>query len=242
MADLVIIKVGETFADTAEQFGDFDDWVLAGLEESTLPIRVVELLKGETLPESSLCAGIVVTGSHAMVTEALPWSTKLEKWLVSAVSDDIPVLGICYGHQVLANALGGTVDYHPKGPEIGCFEVCLRQAAASDPLFSRLPVRFKAHLTHHQSVMELPKGAVTLANSHHEAYQAYRVGNHVWGVQFHPEYSKAVMAAYLDKQRHVLEVNGQDYAELEAHIQDTDIAKQILPLFADYVAGHVELR
>ena len=176
--------------------GDFHDWIAAGLGPQ-VPWRHVDAPTGGALPRASELAGVVLTGSHAMVTERAPWSRALESWLRQMVQAEVPVLGICYGHQLLAQALGGVVDYHPQGMEIGSHPVALTEQARRDPLFSDGPMHFDAHLVHAQSVRRLPAGAVLLAHSRHEPHQAFRIGDRAWGVQFHPEFSAAAMEGSL---------------------------------------------
>lgn len=234
MASILIIKTGSTFPEIIPSLGDFEHWVLACASSLAVNCQVVDVVAGAPLPLAESCSGIIVTGSHAMVTDNFPWSVALEKWLADAVAQSIPVLGICYGHQLLAKALGGVIDYHPKGPEIGCFSIDVTPAASQDALFGQLPQTFQAHLTHHQSVITLPAGAVILARNIFEPHQAFRVGRCAWGVQFHPEYSTAIMTEYVERQRAVLELEGFDCRERLRKISDTPIAQNVMRLFLDY--------
>lgn len=144
MSKLYIIKVGTTFAATAQQYGDFDNWTGAVLREAGWEPVVVDAEHGDALPAIETCAAAVVTGSHSMVTDNLPWSVRLEGWLQSLLAANTPILGICYGHQVLAKAAGGQVDNHPGGIEIGTVGINLLPACADDPLFQSLPPAFPA--------------------------------------------------------------------------------------------------
>jgi hypothetical protein len=98
-----------------------------------------------------------------MVSDYEDWSVSTASWLRAAIARDMPVLGICYGHQLLADALGGQVAYHPQGPEAGVVDVQLLPEAAQDPIFADLPPSFPAAVIHWQSVSTLPPGAVRLA-------------------------------------------------------------------------------
>ena len=234
MKKIFVLKTGATFKETASTRGDFENWVIAGLQIAPEQVGVINVLGGDALPQFDECAGVIVTGSHAMVTDNLPWSLALEQWLVMAVEHKVPIFGICYGHQLLAKALGGKVDYHPMGPEIGCFAIEVLPDAENDPLFSHLPVQFNAHLTHHQSVIAPPADAVVLASSAHEPHQAFRFGDSAWGVQFHPEYSRAVMADYTLHQRQVIEQHQHNYDEIYAAIEETPVAQNLLLLFSRF--------
>lgn len=194
---LVIFKVGSTYPDIAAELGDFEHWIAAGLPGDAPPVVVVDPRAGDPLPDAAGLAGAIVTGSHSMVTDREPWSEQMAAWLRGAVAAELPVLGICYGHQLLAHALGGEVSNHPQGVELGTVEVARTDAAQNDPLFAALPARFAAQSAHRQSVRRLPEGAVLLAGNTFEAHHAYRVGPSAWGVQFHPEFSAAATAAYV---------------------------------------------
>ncbi len=184
---ILILKTGSTHAPIRERLGDFEDWIAAGLRAGGADVVVHDATAGDAPPPAhGAVAGVVITGSHAMVSEREPWSEALVPWLQAAVQAQTPVLGICYGHQLLAHALGGEVDHHPEGVEIGTVTVELQGAAASEPLLGDLPETFPAQAVHWQSVRRLPPGALLLAGSAHEAHHAFRVGERAWGVQFHP--------------------------------------------------------
>ncbi len=95
-----------------------------------------------------------------------------------AVQAGTPLLGICYGHQLLAHALGGRVDYNPAGRESGTVFIDLHPPAFEDPLFAAMPARFAAHATHLQTVLRPPEGATVLARSEQDGCHAFR-----WGEQ-----------------------------------------------------------
>ena len=174
----------------------------------------------------------MLTGSHHMVSDREPWSEALVPWLQAAVGAGTPVLGICYGHQLLAHALGGEVAHHPEGVEIGTVTVERHAASASDPLLGGLPARFCAQAVHWQSVRRLPPEAVLLAGSAHEAHHAFRIGERAWGVQFHPEFSDEALRAYLDGLGPTLAKEGLDAAQIAAALRPTPEAASVLPRFA----------
>ena len=122
MKNIVTIKTGDSIPSLVARRGDFEDWIIAGMGYSHPSAIVVSVYKGETPPDFDLIDGIVITGSHEQVTDRADWSERTASWLVKAVKREIPILGICFGHQLLAYALGGKVDYMPGGPEFGTEE------------------------------------------------------------------------------------------------------------------------
>lgn len=235
MKKLYIIKLGTTFPATQKRLGDFDRWTSAGLGSVGVETAVVDAEHGADLPDDGQCAGVVVTGSHAMVTDDAPWSVRAEKWIVSLLDARVPVFGICYGHQLLARAAGGRVGYHPRGKEIGTVGVRLLPDRDGDPLFESLPASFSVHVTHAQSVLELPPQAVRLAANAHDPHQAFRLGNCAWGVQFHPEYNTDIMRAYIREQAGELVSAGRDVPQLLQAVSPTPFAAEILVKFGGFV-------
>jgi GMP synthase (glutamine-hydrolysing) len=232
---LLIIKTGKTVTSIPREKGDFEQWITAALQFTQDKVSVCNVLNGDQLPAHDEIAGVVITGSAAMVTERLPWSEYTAGWLRELEDSTTPVLGICYGHQLLAHALGGQVDFHPKGREIGTTCVTLTDTGGSDPLCQGLERNFAAHVSHMQSVTKLPEGASILASNSFEPHQAVRYRSNIWGVQFHPEFSEEVMLAYLKERAPSLQQEGFDVDALLHGVAPTPGAVQLLRNFADQV-------
>lgn len=195
----LIVQTGSTFPELRARRGDFPDWFRVGLGLASAAVDVVRADAGEPLPTRDAHAGVIVTGSPAMVSERARWSEDTAAWLRDRIDAGTPVLGVCYGHQLMAHALGGRVDYHPSGREIGTVAIERLPQAMDDVLLAAAPEQFPAHASHQQSVLELPRGAVTLARSAHDPHHAVRYAPNAWGLQFHPEFSVEIMRGYLHR-------------------------------------------
>jgi GMP synthase (glutamine-hydrolysing) len=235
MKKLYIIKAGTTFPETKKRFGDFDQWTAETLGPVDIKICIIDAENGAALPKVKDCAGVIITGSHSMVTDNASWSVELEKWVLLLLRAHIPIFGICYGHQLLARVEGGLVDFHPHGKEIGTVSIQLLPSSCSDPLFQEFPKTFPAHVTHSQTVLNLPKAAIRLAANKHEPNHAFRLGECVWGVQFHPEYSTEIMRSYIKEQNNELRSAGLDVSQLLSTVAETLVASQILRKFGNFV-------
>jgi GMP synthase (glutamine-hydrolysing) len=128
--------------------------------------------------------GIVITGSRSSVYWDRDWIQPLIDYTAAVDDRNIPILGVCYGHQVLAAALGGHVESMDEY-ELGYREVTQTQP---DTLFEDIPETFTVFTSHSDRVTELPPETIKLAENDYGIH-AFRRG-HAWGVQFHPEYDR----------------------------------------------------
>ena len=234
-APYLILQTG-TPATSMRRHGSFAHWirVAAGLKDDDVVVVDVAGLDGsggDALPSREGFAGVFVTGSAAMVTERLPWSEASAAWLRDAAHAGLPLLGICYGHQLIAHALGGEVGYNSAGREMGTVHIDLHPDASDDPLFAGMPTRFPVQATHLQTVLALPAGARLLATSSQDGACAFRWGASAWGMQFHPEFSNTHMCGYIRAKRDALASEGSDAAAMERAVRATPIARKLLRRF-----------
>jgi len=150
------------------------------------------------LPDHYEFDGVVVTGSRASVYWDEEWIPPLVDYVAEAHDRDIPILGVCYGHQVLAEALGGRVAGMDEF-EIGYNQIQRRPEADDDELLGSLDAEFTVFTTHGDAVVDLPPEAELLAENEFGVH-AFRAG-HAWGLQFHPEYDIATARDVTDGKR-----------------------------------------
>ena len=173
-----------------------------------------------------------------MVTEMEEWSKRTAVWLPGIVRASIPTLGICYGHQLLAIALGGEAGDNPNGREFGTVAIRKTRSAENDLLFGYLPETFKAHVSHTQSVLKLPAGAHCLAFSEKESVHAFFAEPYAWGIQFHPEFNQDIVRTYIDDHKDMLRKEGQNPEEILKSVTETPISSDVLTRFGKIVASH----
>ncbi|WP_020220737.1 type 1 glutamine amidotransferase [Halarchaeum acidiphilum] len=175
MADLriALLNAAHDPADTARNFRREVDADLAEFH-----------VAGGELPDSYDFDAVIVTGSRSSVywDDEQEWIAPAREWVADADRRGLPILGVCFGHQLVAEALGGTVD------DMEEYEIGYRSVAhdGSDPLFDGVDTEFTVFTTHSDAVTELPPGAALLAENEYGVH-AFRRGN-AYGVQFHPEY------------------------------------------------------
>lgn len=212
--------------------GTFSQWIASAAGLSAEQCSVVNVFEGEALPAVDAHAGVIVSGSPAMVTERLDWSERCADWLAKAHQKAVPMLGICYGHQLLAHALGGTVADNPKGREMGTVTVHLSEAASADPLLAGTPKQFDAHVSHLQTVLQPPPDAVVLGHSAQDDCQMFRLGRTV-GFQFHPEFDADITRTYVQERAEALRACGQNPNEIRANVRDVSHPTRLLRRFIE---------
>ena len=132
-------------------------------------------------------SGVILSGSPRDAWNDDPINEKLCEMIRTCQKRELPFLGVCYGHQILARAFGGTVARHPQGLELGNTSVELTAAGQSCPLFAAVPSPLSVLSSHVDAVLRLPESAELLVRGDHTEVQGFRVGAASFGVQFHPE-------------------------------------------------------
>lgn len=218
----LVVRCGDPEPEVAQTHGCFVRWFREAIDAS-VEITVLDPRTEAVSPTHLDGVGaIVVSGSPHAVYESHPWIPALEALVREAVrAREIPFLGVCFGHQLLAQSFGGEVTRNPQGREMGTITVRLNDEGQSDALFAQLPARFRAHATHRDTVLRPPPEARVLASSDRDHCQSFRVGAHAWGVQFHPEITAPILRGYVLARRAALLAEGTCATTVHDGILDT---------------------
>ena len=218
---ILILKTGNTIKSLLDTGKDFEHWFThhSGLCKAKFMVRSLHLK--EPLVDLRQVAGIVITGSPAYVTDKETWNFTGAEYVKRAHKSGIPILGVCYGHQLLAWAFGGKVDFNVEGRKIGTIPIKLTESAKDDLLFGDLPDGFDVNVSHQQSVVRLPPDAVTLAVDGSDILQAFKLGEKTWGIQFHPEFSKEIIREYIQARATEIIEEGLDPDKLSDRASNT---------------------
>lgn len=205
---VTLIKTGQTFDELRAHKGCFEQWFASVFGETVPTWEVIHAHQGQALPPLNTPQAVVVTGSPVSVYERLPWSEATAAWLAELITRNIPVLGVCYGHQLIAHALGGEVRPSPHGREVGAVEI----EHNGDLLFEGLPQRFSVWQSHIDEVVNPPAHARVIASNQHSSVQAMAIGEHCRTVQWHPEFDGEIGRHYIKARAHLIDQERGDGA------------------------------
>ena len=189
-----------------------------------------DITQGE-LPETYAFDGAVVTGSRTSVYWDEEWIAATKEWVDEAVARDVPFLGVCWGHQLLADVLGGTVE------DMGTYEVGYSRVEHSGEsrLFDGISSEFTVFTSHADEVSVLPDGAEPLAENEYSNHGFRK--DRVFGVQFHPEYDQRTARELVHRKELSDERRDSVLAEItDENYRKAGEAKLVFENFLEYVA------
>lgn len=212
-----LLQCGRLPQDLVDDVGDYSRLFEALLGPHGVTIEAHDVVSGPPPASAKSCDGWLVSGSAASTFDPLPWIAPTETFLRAVVAEQVPVVGICFGHQLLAQALGGRVARAPGGWGAGVHRYDL--VGPPRPWMEPDPPR-SIHLvaSHRDQVVALPEGAEVLARTEHCHVAAYTVGQHVLAIQPHPEYDATISRSLSQSRRELMgpEVTDQALASLDA--------------------------
>ncbi|MBE7557467.1 gamma-glutamyl-gamma-aminobutyrate hydrolase family protein [bacterium] len=185
----------------------------------------------EAHPPAGTYRGVIISGSPASAYDPEPWIARLADFIRQVVEKDAPLLGVCFGHQLIAQTLGGRVERNPRGRELGTLPVFLNEAGRADPLFAGMPAKFPCYHGHRDHVAAAPPGAECLAASALTPIQAFRLGRRIRAIQFHPEFTNDIVTFILQRDRQALEKEDISDRQVLAGLCDSPVARRILSNF-----------
>lgn len=199
---IALLKMGSTMPSVKAQYGDYEDWFATALDISTESLVVLDAHAPTPLPQSLKFDGLIISGSAFSVYDRAPWSERASTWIKGHVQAETPILGVCYGHQLLAQQRGASVALSPGGREIG---VCPIQRTQTDPIFDGLDDDFSVIQTHSDAVLSPVEGAEIIAQSPQASNQAMRIGPNIRTLQWHPEMTPEVIEIYIKARAETIE-------------------------------------
>ena len=211
------------------------------LADAGCVVEVCRPYAGDPLPALAPYDALLVLGGSVGANDDLdaPWLPEVRAMVREAVGTMLPTLGICLGHQLIAVALGGTVEKNPRGQQVGLIEHGWLPPAGQDPLLAGSALPRRGVQWNSDIITALPDGAALLAATPAEEPQAVRFAPTVWGVQSHPEVDVTVLQSWADGDRDDHLEKGIDQAAVLAAIEEA--AAELETAWQPVVARFAEL-
>ena len=196
---VVLLQTDSVLTPFQAEHGDYPSMFAAALAAPDVELSVVDVR--QQMPPSGAGDAYVITGSRHSVYDELPWIPALAAFLRVEIAAGRKVVGICFGHQLLAHFFGGEVRPAAVGWEVGvkATEVCAEEAWMSPPAR-----HFNLISSHKDQVARLPEGARLTARSPNCPVAGFSLGDNVITFQGHPEFSKGYSRALMDHRREIL--------------------------------------
>lgn len=196
---VVLLQTDNVLPQFTGEHGDYPDMFRSVLAAPDMDVEVVDVR--ETVPARGAGDGYVITGSRHSVYDDLPWIQRLAGFLRDEIACGRKVVGICFGHQLLAHCFGGEVKPAPVGWEVGVKDTTICETAD----WMSPPAR-RIHLisSHKDQVAQLPEGAVVTATSANCPVAGFQMGRNVITFQGHPEFRPDYSRALMEYRREVI--------------------------------------
>ena len=195
MSKIIILSAGPGLQQVVEKYGHSSEWIPNILSDYSIDFEDKKAYENDFGPIDDV-DGWIITGSKYSVYDNVSWIKKLQNHLINVFNTNKPVLGICFGHQLIAHTLGGIVEKNSLGWELGSYKINLSENGNKSRLFSGINGDDYFYESHQDVVAELPKGSTLLA-SNIMGNQSFRYNN-LYGVQFHPEFSFDITKELID--------------------------------------------
>ena len=165
-------------------------------------LKIYRVWEGELPATTDECDAWFTSGARASVFEDLDWIKNFQQFIVALHADRRKTVGICFGHQMIAQALGGEVRRSERGWGIGVQEVAI---AAPEPWMQPPLTGVRMLFTHQDQVEQLPPGARLLGSTGHCPHAMFALDSHILAMQSHPEYSRRYLRALIESREAIIE-------------------------------------
>ena len=196
MKNVVIYSNGPGLPEIVKEYGHSSDWIPNIVNNNKVNFIIKKAYENDF--DSDIKAdAFILTGSKYSVYNKSPWIEELKKHVKKLIHENNYILGICFGHQILADCLGAEVIKNKLGWELGSYKINLSEKGLQSKLFNGFSKQEIVYESHQDTVINIPSNLDILASSK-KSNQSFSYNDKIYGVQFHPEFSKEVTRKLMD--------------------------------------------
>lgn len=180
--------------------GDYQDMFsqLLQTQDENIEVAIYDLTSDHFPVDLQACDGYIITGSQFSAYDDIPWIHKAKKLVANLYEAEISTIGICFGHQLMAESLGGKVKKaHDKGWGVGVHDWNIKRE--SEWMGKNAPANFSLRASHQDQVIEMPADSTLYASSDFCPIAGFQTGKHFLSMQGHPEFSREYSNALIEK-------------------------------------------
>lgn len=227
-----VLQCDTVLAELQQEFGDYPDMFRRLMRQASADMELIfyNAIAGALPADINECDGYMTTGSRHGVNDGSAWIQQLEHFVRALYAANKKLVGICFGHQLIAKALGGRVERSAKGWGVG---VARKRVAKRKPWMQPFQETIQLVVSHQDQVTKLPQGAEVLAASEFCPFYMLAYQGHFLSLQGHPEFCKSYSRALTQKRRDRIPADRveQALASLEQPVDDVVVARWINGFF-----------
>lgn len=226
-----ILQADSVMAPFDRQFGSYPDMFRDLLQSANgagqLEFRIYDIKQGIYPDNIDECDGYLITGSRSSVYEDETWIAELKDYVLTLHQASKKLVGICFGHQLIATALGGMTEASDRGWGVG---VHSSEVVRTEPFMTPSLTEFSLLVSHKDQVTRLPKDALLLAGSDFCPNAMFRIDRHILALQGHPEFCKDYSRGLMQVRKELLgaETHNRGIESLAGQTDEQQVARWIL--------------
>lgn len=235
MATLGLLETDTLYEDLIADYGSYGQ-MFAGFFDSLngeLQYRFYDVQQGELPQQADECDAYLITGSKAAAYDQLPWVLQLQQWIANYYELGARLVGICFGHQIIAHSLGGLAAKNSQGWAVGVHTTTLLKGAVTVNSAISAPAALRLLHSHQDQVLELPPQAQLLASSEFCPWAAYKIADQVLSFQGHPEFTPQYLQRLLSRRK--VTIGENVFSEAMASLDQSTDAEYVGRWLIDFI-------
>ena len=229
-----LLEAEQLTPEILKKYGSYADMTMRLLHsvDDKIAFQTYQITRGEYPADTNDCDAYLITGSKASAYDDDAWIVQLADYVKDLAAQQKKLIGICFGHQLIAQALGGQVEKSTKGWGVGIMSSKLLQTKA---WMQPMQDNYSLLVSHQDQVTVLPDNAVHIAENAFCKHSSYQLGDHILSLQGHPEFAVEYAQQSMRKRREI--VGEQCYQRGQASLQEPLDHKMIAQWIINFITG-----